>query len=154
MDFTVFITVLSGVITFVIGQLVVKLILDPVQDLKKTIGQISHVLVERANVIANPGVPSKEIMDDTSDSLRRLSAQLHAHLYLVPLYKQTSTVFRLPSKDALLAASSNLIGLSNSVYRADDRIYEVNAKRVEGICDSLGIYLAEGSRWPKDLKTL
>lgn len=32
---TVFFTVLSGVITFVLGQLAVKLILDPAQDLKK-----------------------------------------------------------------------------------------------------------------------
>ena len=152
MDFTVFITVLSGVITFVIGQLIVKLLLDPVQDMKKTIGQVSHTLVERANVIANPGVPTKVVMDNTSDSLRKLSSQLHAYLYLVPCYDKTSKVFHLPSKEKLLAASTALIGLSNSVYRADDRVYESNAKRVEQVCDLLGIYLAEGSRWPKDLK--
>ena len=152
MDFTVFYTVLSGVITFVIGQIIVKLFLDPVQDMKKTIGQVSHTFVERANVIANPGVPTKEVMDDTSDSLRRLSSQLHAHLYLIPSYDTTSKVFRLPSKEMLLDASTALIGLSNSVYRVDDRVYESNAKRVEQVCDSLGIYLAEGSRWPNDLK--
>ena len=152
MDFTVFYTVLSGVITFVIGQIIVKLFLDPVQDMKKTIGQVSHTFVERANVIANPGVPTKEVMDDTSDSLRRLSSQLHAHLYLIPWYDTTSKVFRLPSKEMLLVASSALIGLSNSVYRLDDRVYESNAKRVEQVCDSLGIYLAEGSRWPNDVK--
>lgn len=59
MDLTVFLTVLSGVMTFVIGQLIVKLLLDPVQDMKKTIAQISHTLIERENVIANPGVPKK-----------------------------------------------------------------------------------------------
>ena len=152
MGFTVFFTVLSGVITFVVGQLVVKLVLDPVHDLKKTIGQISHTFVERANVIANPGVPAKEVMDETSDLLRKLSSQLHAHLYLVPAYDVTCRVFRLPSKEKLLAASTNLIGLSNSVYRAYDKVYETNAKRVEAICDSLGIYIAEGSRWPKEIK--
>ena len=152
MNFTVFFTVLSGVITFVIGQLIVKLVLDPVQDMKKTIGQVSHTLVERDNVIANPGVPTKEVMDDTSASLRRLSSQLHAHLYLIPSYDIASKVFRLPSKKKLLVAASALIGLSNSVYRADDRVYEANAKRVERVCDSLGIYLAEDSRWPEDLK--
>jgi len=152
MNFTVFFTVFSGVITFVIGQLITKLLLDPVQDMKKTVGQVSHLLVERANVIANPGVPTKEIMDETSDALRRLSSQLHAHLYLIPLYDVTSKVFCLPSKEKLLTASSELIGLSNSVYRTSGDIYEVNAKRVEHICDSLGIYLSEDSRWPKDSK--
>ena len=152
MNFTVFFTVLSGVITFVIGQVIVKLLLDPVQDMKKTIGQVSHTLVERANVIGNPGVPTKEIMDETSDSLRTLSSQLHAHLYLIPSYGVTSTIFCLPSKEKLLVASTALIGLSNSVYRADDWVYETNANRVEQVCDSLGIYLAEGSRWSKELK--
>lgn len=152
MDFTVFFTVLSGVITFVIGQIIVKLLLDPIQDMKKTISQVSHTLVERANVIANPGLPAKEILDDASESLRRLSSQLHAHLYLIPSYNATAKVFGLPSKEKLLVASSALIGLSNSVYRADEKVYETNAKRVEQVCDALDIYLAEGSRWPKDLK--
>jgi hypothetical protein len=152
MDFTVFFTVLSGVITFVLGQIVVKLVLDPVQDTKKTIGQISHALIEHANVIGNPGVLTREVMDETCQLLRRLSSQLHAHLYLVPLYSLTSKVFFLPPKEKLLAASSSLIGLSNSVHRTDDRVYEVNTKRVEQVCDSLGIYLPDGSRSPKELK--
>jgi len=149
MDFTVLATVLSGVLTYVAGQLILKLVIEPVQDLKKTIGQISHVLIERANVISNPGVPTSEVMDATSSELRRLSSQLHAHLYLVPAYDKTARVFRLPTRDRILTAASNLIGLSNSVFKARDSIYEANAKRNEGICDALGIYLAPGDRLPK-----
>lgn len=152
MDFTVFFTVLSGVITFVIGQLIVKLILDPVHDLRRIIGEISHTLIERANIIANPGVPSREVMDETSDLLRKFSSQLHAHLYLIPKYDVTCRIFRLPSKEKLLAASTNLIGLSNSVYGADHSIYKINATRVEAIRNSLDIYIAEESRWPKEIK--
>jgi hypothetical protein len=151
MNFTVFSTVLSGVVIFVLGQLIVKLLLDPVQDMKKTIGQISHTLVESAHVISNPGVPTKEIMDETSSSLRKLSSQLHAHLYIIPWYGVTAKVFQLPSKTKLLAASSALIGLSNGVYKGNGKVYEFNAKKVEKVCDSLGIYIAEDSRWPKDL---
>ena len=130
----IFLTVLSGVITFVVGQLVVKLILDPVHDLKKTIGQISHALIERANIIANPDVSTKEEKSETSLLLRKLSASLHAHLYLVPAYVTIWRIFRLPSKEKLLSASTNLIGLSNGVYSASStRADEVNAKRIEGI---------------------
>ena len=152
MGSTVFLTVLSGVITFVIGQLIVKLVIDPVQEMKKTIGQVSHSMIERANVIANPGVPSDDVMSETSKHLRQLSSQLQAHLYLVPQYQTIAKIFGLPSKDKVLIASGSLIGLSNSVFRAgpDERIYEHNAKRVENICDSLGIYMAEGDRLPKD----
>lgn len=150
MDLTVFFTVLSGVITYVLGQLALKLVLEPVQDLRKTIGLISHALIERANVIHNPGVPSEETMNETSRQLRVLSSKLQAHLYLVPLYARTAVIFRLPSRDQILEASGSLIGLSNSVYQARDNIYKVNTKRVETICDSLGIYLPEGERWPKE----
>ncbi len=42
------------------------------------------------------------------------------------------------------------MGLSNSVFRVTDNIYKHNAKRVESVCDSLSIYLAEEERWPKE----
>ena len=149
MDFTVLVTVLSGVLTYVVGQLVVKIVVEPVQEIRRTIGQISHSLIERANVIANPGVPTEEVMRETSQHLRKLSSQLQSHLYLVPAYTTTARVFRLPSKDALLSASRNLIGLSNSVHRATDRAYEENASRVEKICDALSIYMLDDERISK-----
>jgi hypothetical protein len=146
MDTTIFFTVLAGVLTYVMGQLISKLVIEPVQDARRTIGQISHALIERANVIHNPGVPSVEIMSETSRELRRLSSQLQSHLYLVPAYPVTATVFRLPSRAKLLAASSQLIGLSNSVYREADHVYDLNVKRVVKICDSLSIFLPEDER--------
>lgn len=150
MDLTVLFTVISGVLTYVLGQLVLKLVLEPVQELRKTIGQVAHALIERANVIQNPGVPTKEVMDQTSDQLRSLSSQLQSHLYLVPTYSVTARIFRLPSLKQLTEASSALIGLSNSVYRSTPDVYKTNAKRMEVICDSLGIYFPEEGRWPKD----
>lgn len=150
MNETVFLTVLTGVVTFVIGQLVVKLLIEPVQELRRTIAQVSHTMIERANVFQNPGVPRQEVMEETSREVRKLSSQLHAHLYLVPLYPITSRIFFLPTRERILAASSALIGLSNSVYRASGNVYEANAKRNEIVCDSLGIYLVDAARWPKD----
>jgi hypothetical protein len=149
---TVFLTVISGVLTYIVGQLILKLVIEPLQDLRRTIGSISHTLIERANVIQNPGVPTQEVMDETSQELRKLSSQLRSHLYLVPLYRSTARIFRLPTPDEIQAASSSLIGLSNSVYQARENIYKINAKRVETICDSLGIYLAKEDRWPPEDK--
>lgn len=150
MDSTVFLTVLAGVLTYVAGQLVLKLVIEPLQDTKKTIGQISHSLIEHANVIHNPGVPTEEAMRETSRHLRRLSSQLQAHLYLVPVYSWTARTFGLPSQAKVLAASKALMGLSNSVHGGSDKIYEHNAKRIENICDSLSIYLPADERRPKE----
>lgn len=70
----------------------------------------------------------------------------------MPAYETTAKVLGLPAKDKLLQAARNLIGLSSSLHWTDERVYETNAKRVEGIRDALGIYMAEGERWPKELK--
>ena len=149
MDFTVFLTVLSGVLTYVFGQLVLKLVIEPVQETRKTIGQISHALIEYANVIANPGVPTEEVIRNASAHLRKLASQLQSHLYLVPSYAATAKILGLPSKTNVLASSQYLVGLSNSLYRATERAYEQNADRVEKICDLLSIHLPENERISK-----
>jgi hypothetical protein len=150
MNLTVFFTILTGVAIFVLGQIIVRFLIEPVQEMKRTIGQISHSLTEHANVIQNPGLPKDKMIENTSQHLRNLSAQLESHLYLIPVYELTSKIFSLPSKNNVLKSARSLMGLSNSVYRATEGIYKQNAKRVETICDSLGIYLSEGDRWPKD----
>lgn len=149
---TVFWTIIAGVVTYLAGQLALKLVLEPVQDLRRTIGAISHSLIERANVIANPGVPTVEVMDATSQELRKLSSQLHSHLYLVPAYSFTSRIFFLPKSTEVREAATMLIGLSNGVHRATGGIYEENAKRVERICDLLRIYLPDHERISKVAK--
>jgi hypothetical protein len=144
---TVFLTVFSGVAVYVLGQLAVKLIIEPVNDTKKTIATISHALINFAKVIHNPGVPLRDKIDEASGTLRNLSAQLHSHLFLVPRYQIVARVFGLPSRNNMLIASKNLIGLSNSLHTATDRIYEQNAKRYERVCDSLKIYMEPDDRW-------
>ena len=148
---TVFFTVLSGVLTYIAGQLLLKLVIEPVHEMRRTIGEISHTLIERANVIGNPGVPSGEVMNAASEELRKHSAKLNAHLYLIPSYDATAWVFRLPKRQQVLDASGNLIGLSNSIFRNNDRVHRTNAKRVETVCDSLGIYMKPEDRWPEGL---
>ena len=152
MNTTVFLTVLSGVITYVLGQLILKLLIEPVNDLKRTIGEIAHSLIEHANVIQNPGVPEEEMITETSRHLRKLSSHLESHLYLIPMYICTSKLFFLPSRDKIISAARALMGLSNSVFRAEEGIYKQNAHRVEKVCDFLGIYMSEGDRWPKEHK--
>lgn len=150
MNSTIFWTVVTAVITFVVGQLIVKLVIEPVQDLNRTIGKISHALIEHANVYQNPGLRPPEVQTETSSHLRKLSSQLQAHLFLVPAYSFTAWLFRLPSRNDLLEASKSLIGLSNSVFRDSENVMEHNFKRAEKIADSLGIFMAEGDRLPKE----
>ena len=108
--------------------------------MKKTIGVISHSLIERANVISNPGVPTKDVMDETSRELRKLASQLRSHLYLIPCYPVMAGIFRLPLPAEILAASKALIGLSNGVHEVHEGTHRFNATNVKTVCASLRIY--------------
>jgi len=143
-------TVLSGVMIYVMGQIILKLMIEPVHEAKKTIAEISHSLVEYADIIHNPGVLAQEKTIEVSQHLRRLSAQLHAHLFLIPCYRKTAWVFGLPSRDKILTAATQLRGLSNVIFSTRENIHEEIAKRCEAICDALGIYFAADERWPKE----
>ena len=74
---TVFLTVISGVLTFVFGQLIVRLVVEPVQELKKTIAQISHALIQLRSIYQNPGVSTQELESEASSKLRDLASHLH-----------------------------------------------------------------------------
>jgi hypothetical protein len=135
-DLTVFTTVLSGTLVYVIGQIILKFFIEPVQELKKTIGVISHSLIERANVIYNPGISVKEVEHETSRELRNLASHLRSHLCLIPWYPWTARMFGLPTSAEIQKASKALMGLSNGVFEDKQRH---NHKLVKWVCDSLGV---------------
>jgi len=154
---TVFLTVFSGVITFVLGQLAIvitfvlgqlaiKLLVDPIHDFRKTIADIALALIEYANVYANPGVGGSEIEKKVSEELRRLSSRLNAHMYLIPCYPITAKIFGLPSRKKVVDAASNLIGLSNGVFQSVFNLVLVNVERADKIREALGIFIPENEQ--------
>ncbi len=92
---TVFLTVISSVLTFILDQLALKLLIDPVHEFKKTVADIAIALIEYANVYANPGVADSEIEIKVSEALRHLSSRLNTQIYLIPCYPFVSRIFSL-----------------------------------------------------------
>jgi hypothetical protein len=133
----VFLTVLSGTAVYIIGQLALKMAIEPLHDLRETIGLISHSLIERASVIYNPSVGTPEDGAKTFRELKKLASRLHCHLYVIPLYPVMAWTFRLPPRVEIMAASMNLSGLANGV-RSDPN--SLNHEFVEKIRKSLKIY--------------
>jgi hypothetical protein len=143
---TVFLTVISGVLTFILGQLVLKLLIDPVHEYKKTVADIAISLIEYANVYANPGVAGNETEKKVSEALRKLSSRLNAQIYLIPCYPLVSKMFGLPSRNKVVDAASNLIGLSNGVFKSASDLVLINVERADKIRDVLGIFVPENER--------
>jgi len=138
-------TALVGVVVFVIGQVVVKFLIEPLQEQKKLLGEIAGSLVFYSNVGAGmeqhyyeqikalnkSDDPLKEIAidryrdilrnhwrksDEASTTLRRQASELLGKTHAVPLYAFWSFLGRVPKIDDVVAASTQLIGMSNSTH--------------------------------------
>ncbi len=95
----VFFTIVTGFVTFALGQIAVKLVIDPVQEFKRVVAYISHALIEYANIYSNPGITGEENERIVSGELRKLSSRLNAQMYLIPAYEKTSKLFGLPARE-------------------------------------------------------
>ncbi|OUL18760.1 hypothetical protein BV372_33980 [Nostoc sp. T09] len=142
----IFFTIISGATVFILGQLALKLLIEPIQEFRKTIADIAYALIEYANIYANPGVAGNEVEKQASKELRKLSSRLNAQIYLIPLYALTSQVFRLPSTDKLVGAATDLIGLSNGVFKSPTDLVFTNMDRAKRIRTTLGIYIQESKQ--------
>ena len=87
---TIFLTILAGVTTFVLGQIFLRLLVEPVHELKRTISDIAVALIQHANVYCNPGVAGEDKEREVAWELRSLASRLNAQMYLVPAYSKTN----------------------------------------------------------------
>lgn len=142
----VFLTVVTGFITYALGQIAVKLLIDPVQEFKRVVADISHALIEYANVYGNPGITGVENEKKVSGELRKLSSRLNAQRYLIPAYRVSAKLFGLPSLEKATKAAEHLIGLSNGFGSNNRNQGILNSYRAQHVCNALGIYVSERER--------
>jgi len=129
-------TVCSGVLVLVAGQVLIRFLLDPLTELRKLLGEISDSLTFYAHVYSNPGSPNQDVLAEAKTVLRQRASQLWARALSLPFYWLFSLLRLVPSKKSISTASSNLIGLSNSVFRGDAA---ENTKRAVEIREALGL---------------
>ena len=103
-------TILGGVIVFVCGHIAVKFFIEPVQELRKLIGEIAFSLSFYANQIHGNSTKTEE----AREIFRNQACQLRKFLRLIVFYEFISCGLNaLPSRKDLEQASAFLIGLSN-----------------------------------------
>lgn len=115
MGLQIFFTVLSGVTVFVLGQIFVKMVLDPIQELNKRKGDIADALIFYANVTNRyPGI-KKDELEKAKLVYRQKASQLLARAHMLKWYKLWGLWGMVPDRKDIAAASQHLIGLSNNV---------------------------------------
>ncbi|HHH3033245.1 hypothetical protein [Serratia sp. G204Y] len=110
---TVLLTVFSGVMVYVIGQIIMKMLIEPVSEQRKVISKITYDLRFYANKLSNPKGTDDDEMVEVCKIMRQHSSQLHAATNLIPAYGSWCYVFGLPKPDKIKDATGNLIRLSH-----------------------------------------
>jgi hypothetical protein len=111
---TAAVTVVVGGLSFSFGQVLVRGMIEPGLELKKTIGQISRDLDFYANKIFDPAH-----RDECSRTFRGHWARLNEHLYSVCWYRLFVAIFGLPPRKDIREAAQYLLGHSNAPAHAE-----------------------------------
>ena len=125
----VFYIVLAGVIIFVAGQIMVKIVIDPVQELKRVIADIAFKLIHYSHVyrIAPSGEENTseqevqptvdpEKLEEAAEEYRKLASMLNAGYRLVPFYTIVRLIFFLPKESDIIDARNELIEMSEEIF--------------------------------------
>lgn len=123
---TTFITIISGVAVFVIGQIFLRVFIEPWQEYLQLKGKLSSSLTYYANVYSNPGCGKFELNDEARNETRKLASELDAIVNKIIFYDFFSYIRLFPERERIIAAKAALIGLSNSTFVGDP--LENNAK--------------------------
>jgi len=118
---TAFLTVFSGVFVFCLGQIILKFFIGPIQKLDECRGKICDTLIFYRNVYMNPGTFSKKKEKEVSNKIRELASVLLSRKAMIRGYDFFVKYSIIPSKENILSAHRNLIGISNSIPISDKK---------------------------------
>ncbi|WP_316607199.1 hypothetical protein [uncultured Ruminococcus sp.] len=109
------ITLLSGVIVFILGQILFTLWITPLQKYREIKQKIAYHLTYQARYYSDPALKvdkaNRDELDKASNELRDIASELQGFIEIMPFIH-----IGIPSKNDLLETSKNLIGLSNGLF--------------------------------------
>jgi hypothetical protein len=109
-------TVLGGVVVFVLGQIIAKFFIEPIHEQFRVIGEIADLLIFYADLYSNPGDSNPERREEASKMLRKQASQLMARTSTIRLYKLWQFLEFVRKHADIMEAHKHLIGLSNCIF--------------------------------------
>lgn len=130
--------IITGVLVFTLGQILVRFFLEPLHEFKKTLAEIHQVLLFHANnygqeykffddYILDKTIPEfqrneriqshknwNEHLNKAQDETRSAAAKLIGAAGAIPFYSIFAKLKLTPTEAEILEAKHKLIGLSNS----------------------------------------
>jgi hypothetical protein len=119
-------TAFFAIVVFVIGQMVQRLVIEPIQDQRRTIGEITFALLMYDNVshVAKRNADGHTVVDidepvTVIKTLRGLGAKLQQSLRVIPMYSVFERLRMVVPRSRIDTATKGLTGWSNSIYSGD-----------------------------------
>lgn len=113
-----FSTIVTGVTVFILGELVLRLFIEPIQEMKKLQRQLIEDMSFYANIYTNATIDSPEFrirIYEVSDLLRKNAVQIESIIHIIPFYKYLSKIKLVPAHKDISIISGKLIGISNLI---------------------------------------
>jgi len=141
---TTIIPVIVGVMTFIVGQVVVKFLIEPSAELKKFLGKVTYDLIFYANWYSGEEPVPDEIEKEVSQVLRSDASKLHEYVNTIPKYDWIARLLHLPKREAMVSSAGELIGLSNSINGRQKGVWLDKAIHVRNVAKLLRIAIPLG----------
>jgi hypothetical protein len=107
-------TILGGVIVFVISQFIDKFTIEPLNRFEKTRGEINYHLIFFANIYTSPGTGGKDELVKLFPRLRELATQIIMDSYTIHGYWLLALLKTIPNRrDVTLATNQMLLFPTN-----------------------------------------
>ncbi|MGE6246019.1 hypothetical protein ACQKCF_08475 [Psychrobacter proteolyticus] len=107
-----FLTIIAGVTIFVVSQFILKLILEPIVELKETLGEVSSLFLREQSSFINNNVNK-----DVQNEVIRLSSMILAKKQAILLYSIFARILRMPSESNLIEGCRSLNLISYLVIK-------------------------------------
>ncbi len=129
-------TILGGLTLLVIGQIVIRSVIDPIYDIRKLRGKIANALIYYERFYMTPTTHKTPEEKEALNAIRSLGAQLEVNSYALPFYRFFAFIRAVPNMDSIIKAGSNLWGLSNSL---DSGNVENSKRNRQAIIEALNL---------------
>lgn len=102
------VTIIGGISIFVIGQIILKFFIEPVNDLRGVIGETVYALIFYSNIYTNPSITTAvERRIEVSNTLREKASLLNSKVCMIKWYGLFKFLKLIPDRDSIVNASVN-----------------------------------------------
>ncbi len=138
-------TVIGGTTVYVSGQIIIKFVIEPIHEQKRTVGEIIDALDYYENVYScRSGLfevwtlreqqSKEEKAEEASKRFRQLATVLKAKTHLIPRYAILSRIGFVHRHKDIFEVCAQLVDLSNSCRKSSSEVF-VNTEHRVGLAD-------------------